>query len=153
MRILVADDSATIRRLVAGILRLRRYEIVEAADGQEALTRLMEAPPCQVAILDVNMPHLDGFQVARSIRQTPELADLAVVVLTTEPSAGETALAAGADRFMLKPFQPQELLRVVAELLENSAQHTAHSAQPDEAMEPRLGREAHSDEGRAPGSS
>jgi two-component system chemotaxis response regulator CheY len=114
--ILVTDDSATIRRLVGGLLKMRRYDIVEAADGVEALTRLREQP-CQLAILDVQMPRMDGFQVIRSIRQTPGLAELLVLVLTTDESAGQTALATGANGFMLKPFQPQELLRVVAQLL------------------------------------
>jgi two-component system chemotaxis response regulator CheY len=119
--ILVADDSPTIRRLLGGLLKLRHYEIVEATDGEEALTRLGERP-CRLAILDVQMPRMDGFQVVRSIRQIPGLADLAVLVLTTDPSAGEIALEAGANGFMLKPFQPQELLQVVARLLAGERQ-------------------------------
>jgi CheY-like chemotaxis protein len=123
MRILIADDSATMRRLVRGILEFRGYQLVEAATGEEALRALdTEADALHLAILDLKMPGPDGLEVLRSLRAREAAADpprrpLPVIILTAEEDVAETALDAGASRFLVKPFEPVTLLQTVEALL------------------------------------
>jgi CheY-like chemotaxis protein len=120
-RILIADDSATIRRLIRGILEYRGYQIVEAANGAEAEQALQrEAGALQLAILDLKMPERDGLDVLADLRareaQSGAASPLPVIILTAEEDEADHALAAGANRFLLKPFEPVALLQIVQEL-------------------------------------
>jgi CheY-like chemotaxis protein len=120
-RILIADDSATIRRLIRGILEYRGYQIVEAANGAEAGQALQrEAGALQLAILDLKMPERDGLDVLADLRareaQSGAASPLPVIILTAEEDEADHALAAGANRFLLKPFEPVALLQIVQEL-------------------------------------
>ena len=120
-RILIADDSATIRRLIRGILEYRGYQIVEAANGAEAEQALQrEAGALQLAILDLKMPERDGLEVLADLRareaQSAAASPLPVIILTAEEDEADHALAAGANRFLLKPFEPVALLQIVREL-------------------------------------
>jgi CheY-like chemotaxis protein len=120
-RILIADDSATIRRLIRGILEYRGYQIVEAANGAEAEQALQrEAGALQLAILDLKMPARDGLDVLADLRareaQSGAASPLPVIILTAEEDEADHALAAGANRFLLKPFEPVTLLQIVQEL-------------------------------------
>jgi CheY-like chemotaxis protein len=122
-RILIADDSATIRRLIRGILEYRGYQTVEAATGGEALQALdREAGALQLAILDLMMPERDGLEVladlrAKEAKRGAAVRPLPVIILTAEEDEAEHALAAGANRFLLKPFEPVALLQIVQELM------------------------------------
>jgi CheY-like chemotaxis protein len=120
-RILIADDSATIRRLIRGILEYRGYQIVEAANGAEAEQALQrEAGALQLAILDLKMPERDGLDVLADLRareaQSGAASPLPIIILTAEEDEADHALAAGANRFLLKPFEPVALLQIVQEL-------------------------------------
>ncbi len=116
-RVLIIDDSPSVRRMVAMTLRGAGYEVTECADGQEALDALPTARP-QVVITDQNMPRLDGLGFIRAFRARPEGRGVPVIVLSTDSEAGlkEQARAAGAIGWMTKPFDQQKLLSVMAKV-------------------------------------
>jgi two-component system, OmpR family, response regulator MtrA len=114
-RILVADDSAPLRLLVARVLALRGHAVTEAADGDRALAALRRDRP-DVAILDVVMPGLSGLEVCGAARADPTLADVGIVILSANAS-GEQAREAGADRFVAKPFLPSDLLAAIDDVI------------------------------------
>ncbi|HIC88145.1 MAG TPA: response regulator [Anaerolineae bacterium] len=118
MRILIVDDSPTMRRMIMNVLRLLDGVIFdEAANGLEALERIALAQP-DLLILDLNMPDMNGMDVIRFLRSHARYHELPILVLTTrgDPESREEALAAGADFYMAKPFQPQQLLEEVRAL-------------------------------------
>jgi DNA-binding response OmpR family regulator len=113
-KILVADDSTTIRRLVAARLLADGHEVVEAADGEEALRLAVSERP-DLIVLDKVMPKLDGFEIVRVLRGREDTKHVPIVMLTE--NAGEddvlSGLGIGVDEYMPKPFSPRELsLRV-----------------------------------------
>ena len=118
-RVLVADDSGTVRRLVARILSRAGFEVIEAVDGLDALALCALSRP-HVAVLDYDMPGCDGLEVAQRIKNMPELCDIRVLMLTARTSSADASasLCAGADDFVRKPCDPMELVarveRVVA---------------------------------------
>jgi two-component system chemotaxis response regulator CheY len=119
MRILIVDDSRTIRRMVAkslGNIGLARFE--EAASGLEAIERLVYGP-VSLMVLDLNMPEIHGLEVLKFVRSRPAYKSMPVVVLTTrgDDASQEDALAAGANLYLTKPFSPEELEARVRELL------------------------------------
>jgi two-component system, cell cycle response regulator len=111
LRVLVVDDSDTVRALVAMVLADAGHDVDEAADGLRALELARAAPP-DVVLLDLQMPVLDGWGVLAALRADPELAEVPVVVLTQadDPGSVATALDRGADDHLRKPFDPVELL-------------------------------------------
>jgi DNA-binding response OmpR family regulator len=113
--ILIADDDADVRRLIAGLLERAGHGVVEASDGREALKLLYARRPCLV-LLDVTMPGLDGWQVLERVR---EVSDVPVLMLTAlgEELDRVRGLRAGADDYVAKPFGRQELLARVEALL------------------------------------
>jgi DNA-binding response OmpR family regulator len=114
--ILVCDDEPPLRELVRAILG-DDFEYLEASDGQAALDQAREAKP-DLVILDVMLPRRNGLEVLTEIRRSPDLAGTPVVVITAWTHAESSALAAGANRVLGKPFEPDDLIAVVAELLE-----------------------------------
>jgi DNA-binding response OmpR family regulator len=118
-RVLVVDDDADIRGLVRELLERSGYRVAAAADGREGLRALYASPP-DLVLLDVNMPHLDGWQTLERIR---DLSDVPVIMLTAQGAELEKVrgLKAGADDYVTKPFGRQELLaRVEAHLRRGS---------------------------------
>lgn len=117
-RILVADDDADIRDLVATKLELGGYEVRSVADGDTALAQIRSWAP-DVAVLDIAMPGTDGLDVLREVRRDPEVSEMRVVMLTARAttSDSELGLTAGADVYVFKPFSPADLLHRVEELL------------------------------------
>jgi CheY-like chemotaxis protein len=116
--VLIVDDDPFIRKLVSTTLEdVSRFDLVEAADGREALELASTAAPALV-LLDIDMPDVDGYETCRQLRAAPETAEATIVMLTA--AAGEEAEReaeeAGADLFLTKPFSPLELLRLVDEL-------------------------------------
>jgi CheY-like chemotaxis protein len=93
-----------------------RYHFVEAADGSEALTLTREVRP-DLIVLDVMLPGLSGIEVLEALRLDPELRSIPVVVITAWSHAEIDAQVAGADRFVSKPFDPDDLSAAVEELL------------------------------------
>ena len=116
--ILVADDSMTILAMVSSRLERAGYDVVTAARGDEAL-RLVEENRPRLVLLDVEMPGLDGVEVARRIRADEALAGTFIVLLTSlsEASVVATGMAAGADAYLTKPFSPQDLQTQVEQLI------------------------------------
>ena len=112
--ILIADDEPSLRLLVSATIASDEYEVVEAVDGDEAWQLIREHRP-NVVLLDVQMPGRTGLDLARAIRAEPDLVRTCVILLTSkaQPADIEAGLAAGADRYLTKPFSPLELLRVV----------------------------------------
>ena len=117
-KILIVDDSASVRTVAKMALRERGYDVVEACNGQEALTKL-DADRCHLVISDVNMPTMDGITLLKEIKRHPNYKFTPVIMLTTE--AGEDkkqeGRAAGAKAWITKPFQPQLLVDAVSKLI------------------------------------
>jgi CheY-like chemotaxis protein len=117
--ILICDDEPSVRELLR-ILLGAEYEIDEASDGAEALELMRELEP-DLVILDVMMPGRSGLDVLGEIREDPAFAGIPVIVVTAWDHMQPDAVAAGADRFFLKPFEADDLKTAVAELLEESS--------------------------------
>ena len=118
-RILIVDDSATIRKMVrASLQTLERPEFTEAATGLEAIEQLAIAR-FQLIILDLNMPDMHGLDVLKFVRRQQHYATLPIIVLTTrgDEASRQTAEQAGATTYLTKPFLPQNLATTARSLL------------------------------------
>jgi two-component system chemotaxis response regulator CheY len=117
-RILLVDDSAAVRKVASIALAAAGYEVLEAANGQEALTKL-EGGKVHLIISDVNMPVMDGIALLKQVKAHPNYRFTPVIMLTTE--AGEDkkqeGRAAGAKAWIVKPFQPQTMIAAVSKLV------------------------------------
>lgn len=112
MKALVIDDSRTMRSIVGRIVTDLGFEVVEAADGQAALDRLAESDPLpELALVDWNMPVMDGLAFVQQVRSRPDWRDITLVMVTTESEHGQVvrALAAGAHDYVIKPFTPDAI--------------------------------------------
>ncbi len=109
--ILVVDDDPDIARFVEVNLRSAGYDVSVAGDGQEALDRASDLRP-DLVLLDVMMPRLDGFEVAQRLRKNPQTANTSIIMLTAKALSSDkvTGLQSGADDYIIKPFDPIELL-------------------------------------------
>jgi CheY-like chemotaxis protein len=128
-RVLVVDDDADIRLLVAELLRLTGYEVDTAASGVEALARLTGGQRPDLVLLDVQMPELDGWDTLRGIRADEALRDLPVVLCTVKSGPVDTALGwtLGCDGYVVKPFAIDALVgEVEAVLARSAAERLAH---------------------------
>lgn len=116
--ILVVDDSSSLRTAVRIALTGAGYEVVEAEDGRNALTKL-DGRKYHLVISDVNMPNLDGIGLVRAIKAHASYRFTPIVMLTTESEQAKKAegQAAGARAWIVKPFQPQQLLSAVDKLV------------------------------------
>jgi DNA-binding response OmpR family regulator len=108
--VLVADDDPDILSLVSFRLERAGYDVVTAADGEEALRVALDRSP-DLAVLDVMMPRLTGYDVTREIRQNDSLRQMPIILLTARVQEADVArgFEAGADDYIKKPFSPQEL--------------------------------------------
>src|SRR5579859_3438370 len=116
-RVLVVDDDEVIRRLIAVNLQLEGFEVETAVDGQDCLDKVTDIDP-DVITLDVMMPRLDGWETAVRLRRSPDTAHIKVVLITARAQEDDKAHGArvGADAYLTKPFDPNEMIRVVREL-------------------------------------
>jgi two-component system, chemotaxis family, chemotaxis protein CheY len=117
-RIMTVDDSASVRQMVSFTLRDAGFEVVEAIDGKDALSKLRTAS-VHMVITDLNMPNLDGIGLIRSIRADMTHKFTPVIMLTTESqdSKKQEGKSAGATGWIIKPFKPEQLLAVVRKVL------------------------------------
>ena len=113
--ILVGDDDPSLRELIRAVLG-PGYRFVEAADGREVLSVARDVRP-DLIVLDVMLPGLSGIEVLDELRADDELSATPVVVITAWSHAEVDAWSAGADRFVSKPFDPDDLSNAVEELL------------------------------------
>jgi DNA-binding response OmpR family regulator len=116
--VLVADDDRDILQLVSFRLERADYEVVQANDGEEALRLVKELRP-DLAVLDLMMPKLNGYEVIREIRRDEETKAIPVILLTARVQEADVArgFEAGADDYLKKPFSPQELRARVQAIL------------------------------------
>jgi two-component system, chemotaxis family, chemotaxis protein CheY len=116
--ILTVDDSASIRQMVSFTLRIAGYEVIEAVDGMDALSKL-NGTKIHLIITDLNMPNLDGIGLIRKVRTNPIYRFIPILMLTTESQEEKKILgkAAGATGWIIKPFKPEQLLAVIKKVL------------------------------------
>ena len=108
-KVLILEDEVNIRSFVVINLKRAGYDAIEAGTGQEALDRLRENPDIGVAILDIMLPDIDGFEVCRRIRATNKQIGIIMLTARTQEMDKITGLMTGADDYVTKPFSPAEL--------------------------------------------
>ncbi|MFP6848408.1 MAG: response regulator [Pseudomonas sp.] len=116
--ILIVDDSASIRQVVGMTLKNAGYDVIEGVDGKDALTKL-DGRKVHLIISDVNMPNMDGITFLKNVKQLPNYKFTPVIMLTTEAGDGKKGegQAAGAKAWVVKPFQPAQMLTAVSKLI------------------------------------
>lgn len=120
--VLIVEDSPTMRQLVSfAMKRIPNSKIVEATDGVDALKKL-SAEKIDIILADINMPVMDGLKLVSLVRGNPAYKDIPVIIITTEGAEEDKkkALAIGANAYLPKPIQTQELIRLVNELIGKS---------------------------------
>ena len=108
-KVLILEDEVSIRSFVVINLNRAGYEVIEAGTGMEALEKLKEHPDVGVAILDIMLPDIDGFEVCRNIRATDKKIGIIMLTARSQEMDKITGLMTGADDYMTKPFSPAEL--------------------------------------------
>ena len=116
MRAIIVEDSRAMRKILAGILQELKFEVYEAGDGVAALELLRELGCPDLAMVDWNMPHMNGYDFARLIRTQVAYDEMKIMMVTTECDVDqvEAALRAGVDEYVMKPFTSE----VIAEKLQ-----------------------------------
>lgn len=116
--VLVVDDSTSMRQMVAFTMRSAGFDVVEGANGQDALTQTA-GKNLNLVITDLNMPVMDGMSLIRALRGKAEFRFTPILMLTTEsqPEKKAEGKAAGATGWIVKPFNPEQLLQVVAKVV------------------------------------
>lgn len=120
-KIMIVDDSMTMRKMVSFALQEGGYAVEQTADGQQALNWLSKNS-VDLVITNVNMPVMDGITLVRELRKLPSYRFTPILVLTTESSDDmkQKGKAAGATGWIVKPFEPEAMRQVIARLLPNS---------------------------------
>jgi two-component system chemotaxis response regulator CheY len=108
--ILVVDDSATVRKFVTASLTMQGFDVIAACDGMDALEKL-PSRTFDLAITDLNMPNMDGFELIRSLRENPQYRDLPVIILSSlgDPTSIEAGRELGANSYLMKPFSLEKI--------------------------------------------
>jgi len=117
LKVMVVDDSVTVRKVTSRLLERNGMEVLLAKDGVDAITQLQEVKP-DVMLLDIEMPRMDGFEVATLVRHDERLKDLPIIMITsrTGEKHKERAMSIGVNRYLGKPFQESVLLQTISEL-------------------------------------
>ena len=121
-KILVLEDEASIRSFIVINLRRAGYDVIEAETGEEALERLRANPDTKVALLDIMLPGIDGFEVCRRIRATNTKIGIIMLTARSQEMDKVTGLMTGADDYVTKPFSPAELTARVDALLRRTGE-------------------------------
>jgi two-component system chemotaxis response regulator CheY len=117
-KVLIVDDSVSMRQMVGYTLRQGGFEVIEAEHGQDAIDKL-QVSSVDLIITDLNMPVMDGITLIQNVRKLPEMKSKPILMLTTEGlgTKKEQGKAAGATGWIVKPFDPEKLLQTVAKVL------------------------------------
>lgn len=117
-KILIVDDSEALRHILSLVLIENGYEVIEASDGIEGMSKL-NGEKIKLMLCDVNMPNMDGYEFVQKVRQMPDYKFTPVIMLTTESSVAskQKGKDAGASGWMVKPFKPAALLDAVSKLV------------------------------------
>ena len=116
-KVLVLEDESSIRSFIVINLRRAGYDVIEAESGEEALEKLQENPDTRVALLDIMLPGIDGFEVCRRIRATNRRIGIIMLTARSQEMDKVTGLMTGADDYVTKPFSPAELTARVDALM------------------------------------
>lgn len=118
IKVMIVDDSASLRDVVTIALEGAGYEVVSAENGQEALSRL-DGSRIRLTICDVNMPVMDGITFVKEVKKLPNYRFMPIIMLTTESreSRKSEGQMAGAKAWVVKPFRPEQILQAVAKLI------------------------------------
>lgn len=116
--IMIVDDSASLRQVVSIALKGAGYDVVEACDGKDALSKL-NGDKINLIISDVNMPNMDGITFVKEAKKLASYKFTPIIMLTTESQEGKKAegQAAGAKAWVVKPFKPEQMLNAVSKLV------------------------------------
>ncbi|MEM9773960.1 MAG: response regulator transcription factor [Chloroflexota bacterium] len=119
-KILIAEDEADIRELIKITLSFSGFDVVAAEDGRRAL-ELAQEDSYDLIMMDVQMPHMDGYEACREIKKIPSLRHVPIVFLSAKGQSSEVrqGFGAGAIDYMLKPFAPDELITRINQILAN----------------------------------
>ncbi|QJT08479.1 response regulator [Oceanidesulfovibrio marinus] len=117
--ILIVDDSKTVRNLVAFIMKKEGFKVTTAENGLDGLEKLYTSPDVDLIISDINMPKMDGFTFIKSVREQELYRDVPIVVLSTEGREEDidAGISLGANLYLVKPAQPEMLVKNVKMLL------------------------------------
>lgn len=117
-KVMIVDDSISMRQMISFTLRQGGYDVVEAEHGQDALNKLATTT-VDLVLTDLNMPVMDGITLIQNVRKLPAMKTKPILMLTTEGLAGkkEQGKAAGATGWLVKPFDPEKLLQTLAKVL------------------------------------
>jgi len=120
--VMVVDDSITVRKVTSRLLERHNIQVVTAKDGVDAVTLLQEHRP-DVMLLDIEMPRMDGYELARHMRSTPELSDIPIIMITSRTGEKHRtrALELGVKRYLGKPYQEADLLENIYTILADTA--------------------------------
>ena len=108
-KVLILEDEVSIRSFVVINLQRAGYDVIEAGTGEDALDQLRKNPDTGVAIFDINLPGMDGFEVCRTVRATNKSIGIIMLTARTQEMDKVTGLMTGADDYVTKPFSPAEL--------------------------------------------
>ncbi len=116
--ILIVDDSATIRQMAGFCLRHAEYEVVEAVDGKDALEKLQKNK-INLLLTDLYMPNMDGMELTKQVRALSQYKFMPILILTTEVllTKKNEGQAAGVSGWFVKPFEPEQLIKVIKRLI------------------------------------
>jgi twitching motility two-component system response regulator PilH len=119
-KVLIVDDSATVRELVSDQLRKSGFEVIEAIDGDEAIAKLQTNIP-DLVITDIVMPRKNGYELTRWIKSEPSLKHIPVVMCTSKSEEFDVywGMKQGADAYITKPYHPPDLVNAVKRLLKS----------------------------------
>jgi two-component system, chemotaxis family, chemotaxis protein CheY len=116
--VLIVDDSTSMRQMVSFTLKEAGFDVIEGVNGKDALSRV-QGKSVNLVITDLNMPEMDGITMIRQLRSKPEYKFTPILMLTTESQQErkQEGKAAGATGWIVKPFNPEQLLQVVGKVL------------------------------------